>query len=285
MMSAFRQAAGTATDFACNAFGRGQVVRAARFVLRRAYLDVPNDMRTNGEALLQRWLVDLSSPGQGICVVDVGANVGRWSASMLEAASKAGRLDDLDLHAFEPSSYTFARLSRAIGDRPVTLSQAALCERSGSAILHVIAPGAGINSLHEQSETREESAAEMVATSTLDEYARSARLSSIELLKIDTEGSDLAVLHGARGLLGQRRIAIAQFEYNYRWVHSRSYLRDAFSLLVPLGYRIGKLTPRGIEFYPRWDPDLETFVEGNYVACEQRIAMRLPSVRWWKQVS
>lgn len=281
-MSAFRHVAGTATDVACNALGRGQVVRAARFVLRRACLDMPNDMRTNGEALLQRWLIDLSPPGR-IGVVDVGANVGRWSASMIEVAGRAGRLGDLDLHAFEPSSYTFAHLSRAIGDRPVTLSRTALCERSGSAILHVIAPGAGINSLHEQPEARAGSTTEMVATSTLDEYARSVGLSSIGLLKIDTEGSDLAVLRGAGQLLAEKRIAIAQFEYNHRWVYARSYLRDVFDFLVPLGYRLGKITPRGIEFYPRWDTDLETFVEGNYVACEQRVAPRLPFIKWWKQ--
>jgi hypothetical protein len=38
-------------------------------------------------------------------------------------------------------------------------------------------------------------------------------------------------------------------------------------VLAPLGYSLGKLTPRGVEFYPGWDAELETFVEGNYVAC------------------
>ena len=73
-----------------------------------------------------------------------------------------------------------------------------------------------------------------------------------------------------------------QFEYNHRWVFARAYLRDAFDLLTGLGYRIGKLTPKGVEFYPGWDAELETFVEGNYVACEPRAAEALPAVRWWK---
>ena len=51
---------------------------------------------------------------------------------------------------------------------------------------------------------------------------------------------------------------------------------------APLGYRIGKLTPRGVEFYPGWDADLETFVEGNYVACDPEAAAGLPAVPWWK---
>jgi hypothetical protein len=32
-----------------------------------------------------------------------------------------------------------------------------------------------------------------------------------------------------------------------------------------LGYRVGKVTPRGIEFYEAWHPELESFKEGNYV--------------------
>lgn len=61
-----------------------------------------------------------------------------------------------------------------------------------------------------------------------------------------------------------------QFQYNHRWIHARAFLLDAFELLTPLGYRLGKLTPFGVEFYPHWDPELETFVEGNYIACSAR---------------
>ena len=68
-------------------------------------------MGSNGELWLQREVLTGSQPGHKIHVIDVGANVGRWSGAMLSAAQKLGRLDDLDLHAFEPSSYTFARLS------------------------------------------------------------------------------------------------------------------------------------------------------------------------------
>ena len=90
------------------------MVRVARFVLNRARLDIPNDLLTNGEASLQRWILDLSPPGREIHVVDVGANVGRWSAAMLAAARQARRSDDLDLRAFEPSAYTFEQLAQAL---------------------------------------------------------------------------------------------------------------------------------------------------------------------------
>jgi len=50
----------------------------------------------------------------------------------------------------------------------------------------------------------------------------------------------------------------------------------------PAGYRLGKLTPFGVEFYPWWDPELESFVEGNYVALTARAVAMVPAVSWWK---
>jgi hypothetical protein len=35
-----------------------------------------------------------------------------------------------------------------------------------------------------------------------------------------------------------------------------------------------------VEFYPAWDPGLETFAEGNYVAVAPEAAARLPAVAW-----
>ncbi len=281
-MSTVRRAAATATDLACRAAGRRQVVRAARFVLWRARLDVPNDLRTNGESWLQRWVVNLSPPGQEIHVIDVGANVGRWSLAMLSAARESGRSGDLRMHVFEPSAYTFGCLAATLHGQKVKLQRMAMSDGSGSSLLHVVAPAAGTNSLHAPHGVSSGVLTEEVTTTTLSSYAEHAGLDQLTLVKIDTEGHDLAVLRGARQLFAEQRISVAQFEYNHRWIYARSYLRDAFELLEPLGYHVGKLTPAGVEFYPSWDAELETFVEGNYVACRQAVAEQLPSIKWWK---
>jgi hypothetical protein len=150
----------------------------------------------------------------------------------------------------------------------------------------VVAPAAGTNSMYpppvaSQTAARQ-AATRQVETTTLDAYAERSGLARFALVKIDAEGHDLAVLRGARGLLAGHRIAVAQFEYNHRWILGRFFLRDAFELVQALGYRLGKLTPRGVEFYPGWDAELETFVEGNYVACDPGTAAKLPAVTWWK---
>jgi FkbM family methyltransferase len=274
-----RRIAATATDVACQALGRRAVIRTARYVLRRARLDYPNDMTVNGESALQRWVLGLAPDGE-FHVADVGANVGRWSRSLLAAASAAGRAADVRLHAFEPDAGAYARLERALDGAPATVNAVALSDRHGTSAFHTVAPAAGTNSLHPAPGTT--TTAGTVSTITLDSYAARSGVPRFAFVKIDTEGHDLTVLRGARALLAEHRIAAVQFEYNHRWVYARAFLRDVFDLLADVGYRVGKLTPKGVEFYPGWDADLETFVEGNYVACDPVIAERLPIVPWWK---
>jgi hypothetical protein len=145
----------------------------------------------------------------------------------------------------------------------------------------VVGPAAGRNSFYPVLDA-DRAAQETVVTTTLDSYAEQSGIARFALVKVDAEGHDLAVLRGARALLAEHRIKVAQFEYNHRWVLARFFLRDAFELLLEVGYRVGKLTPRGVEFYPGWDPDLETFAEGNYLACDPEAAAGLPAVTWWK---
>jgi FkbM family methyltransferase len=280
-MSVVRRVAAIATDITCHAVGRRTVVRTARFVLSRARLDYPNDLSSNGESALQGWILRFSQAGEQVHVADVGANVGRWSESMLAAASQAGRATDLRLHAFEPDSLAFARLTEALAGTAASLSRTALSDRQGTSLFHVVAPAAGTNSLYPVTGTNQ-TAPEKVDTVTLDSYAEQSGVARFALVKIDAEGHDLAILRGARALFADHRITVAQFEYNHRWVLARFFLRDAFEILLALGYRVGKLTSRGVEFYPGWDADLETFVEGNYLACDPEAAAELPTVTWWK---
>ena len=90
------------------------------------------------------------------------------------------------------------------------------------------------------------------------------------------------MLRGATEMLSRGDIGIAQFEYNWRWVFSRTYLRDAFELIANLPrYSLGKVTPKGIEFYDRWHHELETFREANFVLVRDDWRPAFPSIEWW----
>jgi hypothetical protein len=147
-MSAFRRVAAIATDLTCQAVGRRSAVTIARYVLSRARLDYPNDLTSNGESALQRWILRFSPPEEQIHVADAGANVGRWAQSMLATAAAAGRGTDLRLHAFEPDARAFCRLMETLDGTQASLSKTALSDRAGTSLFHVVAPAAGTNSLH-----------------------------------------------------------------------------------------------------------------------------------------
>jgi FkbM family methyltransferase len=256
-------------------------VRAARFTLNRARMDLPNEAPGNGEHALQRWVLASIPTPEPITVLDVGANIGEWSRAVLAQARRTGHVDQVRLHAFEPASYTHGRLLENLPDW-VRVNRLAVSSEVGEATLHVVHPGAGTNSLHGCSTAHDAVHTELVSTTTVDEYLRQNDIRRVDLLKIDTEGHDFLVLTGAVKSFQDRAISLVQFEYNHRWVYARHFLKDVFDLLCPLGYQVGKLTPRGMELYPGWDHELETFIEGNYLACTDEMVQRLPRISWWK---
>src|SRR5664280_1439440 len=126
-----------------------------------------------------------------------------------------------------------------------------------------VGPGAGINALT----TDRSLASREVLVTTIESYCHRNGISRIDLLKIDAEGYDFKVMLGSRAMLESHAVEVMQFEYNHCWISSRHVLKDAFDLLLPLGYTIGKLTGNAVQFYPKWHWELETYREGNYIAC------------------
>ena len=157
----------------------------------------------------------------------------------------------------------------------------AASDHSGKGTLFKVHELAGSNSLHGIAGSTQGMTPEAIDVCTLDDYCALAGIEKIDFLKIDAEGHDHLVLTGARTLLERGAIEIIQFEYNYRWIGARRYLKDVFDDLGPLGYEIGKVTPRGIEWYPSWSAELETFREGNYLAVRSASRRRFPAIGWW----
>jgi FkbM family methyltransferase len=239
--------------------GRRNLYRLARMLTYRARRDTTENLgEKNGEFAVQDAV--FTQPGAKI-VFDVGANIGDWCGRLLKSFPDA----EVQLHAFEPCTGTFAELESRITDRRLTAIKAACSDLSGTAQMNLVGDNCGRNSLVPG--LPDQRASETVRLATIDEYCAEQGLHRIDLLKIDAEGYDLAVLRGSRQMLSTGAITVLQFEYNHRWIHSRALLKDAFELLGGSGYRVGKLSSEGVEFYPQWDRQLEDYCENNYIAC------------------
>lgn len=202
-----------------------------------------------------------------LTVVDVGANVGSYASRIKTLAPAA------TIHAFEPHPETYQRLqavAQVLGFIAVNLGCG---EQSGSVTLYDhngTASGTSHATLYrgvlEQAGHSPPTAVEVQMT-TLDAYAHRAGLDHIHLLKIDTEGHELAVLRGARQLIEQRRIGAIQFEFNAMNVASRSFFQD-FRQVLPR-YRFYRLLPDGlITLEPYRALDCELFAYQNIAAIQ-----------------
>ena len=161
-------------------------------------------------------------------------------------AQKRGISCPIDLRGLRTSKYIHLHCRQLRGRRTFSATAQA---------------GSGTNSLDKSSGL----VSERVELITLDSFVEKNGVDSISMLKIDTEGFDLAVLQGARQFLTDGRIELIQFEYNWRWLLNKASLLNVFKLAKDMPYLLGKLTGRSIEFYDAWHFELDRYFENNYV--------------------
>ena len=107
---------------------------------------------------------------------------------------------------------------------------------------------------------------ETVRLSTLDEYCAEQGIEQIDLLKLDVEGHELAVLRGGQKMIQEGRIKRIQFEYGPCNIDSRVLLRDLFTFFETLEYDVYKITPRKLVKLRAYDRRLEYFQYKNFAA-------------------
>jgi FkbM family methyltransferase len=149
----------------------------------------------------------------GMTVVDVGANVGHYTALAAQCVGPTGRVV-----SFEPSAYAFHRLQRwALTNRVpcVHLIHAGLSDSPGTAQLYL---GDTSDNHTPTMVAHDNTTTSLVPVSTLDLYARQLDLAHIDLLKLDVEGWEEHVLNGAQNLLTQGRITYIFCEFNDQWL-------------------------------------------------------------------
>ena len=221
------------------------------------------DPERNGET----WLIgELGSRCE--IFIDVGANVGAWSASMLKAAPHARGI------AYEPSPVSLARLrERFSEDQRLQVVPAAVSDIAGEAQFYVEA-GAGETSSLAAWHGDLSIAPEKVPVVTIDEELDRLGVGHVSLLKIDAEGFDLHVLRGARTALREGRIAAVQFEYNVPWAAAGGTLTAAAALLRECGLALFVLRQGELRTV---NPSAlgELFTYANFVALSPAETVRL----------
>lgn len=200
-------------------------------------------------------------------VMDVGANHGQFMKMALREMPTAAT----QIHCFEPGARAFEELRRnADGDPRVRLNRVALGSAPGTATLHYEEQGSGLASL-----TRRDlehfgihfGLSEPVEVTTVDAYCDLNGIDRIHLLKLDVEGHELEVLHGARRMLGAGGVDALTFEFGGCNIDTRTFFRDFWKLLGAHGMTIHRITPSGFwSVIDRYEEAHEQFRTTNFVA-------------------
>lgn len=174
--------------------------------------------------------------GDGIrTVFDVGANEGQSAREFLR------RFPGARIFSFEPTPAIFERLRRFADDQPlVTPVNKALGEAPGTATLNENAfhqtnsllPASPRSADYLGPNVVERQRTINVELTTLDSFCREARISRIDLLKLDVQGFELSVLKGAREMLGSQRIGCLVLEVSFIPLYeNQATLPDLLGLL------------------------------------------------------
>ncbi len=139
----------------------------------------------------------------GMTFLDVGAYHGIYAIIAAKRLGHTGRVV-----AFEPSPRDRRRLLlhlRYNGIKSVAVEPYAVAAEAGKAPLVIVADGyTNMNSLRHPAIDHPVKQV-IVETTTLDEYLNRNHIDKVDLVKIDAEGGEVEIFHGAERLLGRLR--------------------------------------------------------------------------------
>lgn len=197
-------------------------------------------------------------------VIDCGANIGNWTRELRShLGSDGGRWI-----AIEPTPENIQRLKSLPN---VEIIEAAAGERAEELELHIYNGGSGWTSLHERHDSFAEGhqfSVYTVPVITIDSLIADKGIHHVDFMKMDIEGHELFALRGAIQSLSERRIKALSFEFGSGNVNSRTFFRDFWDLLTPLGFELSRVCPGGATVQVKsYYEDLEVF-RGvtNYIA-------------------
>jgi FkbM family methyltransferase len=203
---------------------------------------------------------------QKVVVLDVGANIGNWCASIVSALPAA------QVIAFEPSKQAFSQLTHRFENLSnITCVNTALGKSDEITVLYADESASGLSSLTKRRVEHfgiDFNYSEEVKVTKLDTWIKSQDKDfSPSILKMDVEGHEFDVLQGAKETL--RSIEIIQFEFGGSNIDTRTFFQDFWYFFIERGFDIYRISPGGPVLIDHYRESDETFRPTNYVAVKK----------------
>lgn len=197
-------------------------------------------VNSGGQNISKRQKYDLD---RRIIIVDVGC---RWGF----AERYLDRIDDFTIYGFDPDVEECRKLNEKYNSQYISAVPVALAEVPGERVLYLtkepacsslLKPDAYLTSNYPALECATEIGRTRVFTTTLDAWADSTGLEEIDHLKVDTQGSELEILKGAKSILKTVRSIEVEVEFNPIY-EGQPVFSDIDRYLRSEGFVLWKLT-------------------------------------------
>ena len=217
----------------------------------------------------------ISKIGKGI-IFDVGANVGDYSKSLRKSNP------NVEIYSFEPHPVTFQKLLENMECLDIKLFNVGVGSEGGRLKLYDYADNDGsvhaslykevIEKIHKGKSVEHE-----VKIITLEAFANEHEIERVHLLKIDTEGHEMAVLKGFELFISANKVDLIHFEFNEMNIASRIFFKDFWEFLP--NYDFYRMLPDGLVPIRNYSPVFcEIFAYQNIVAVLKKVVVTTDAV-------
>ena len=164
---------------------------------------------------------------QGGTFLDVGGNHGLLSLGLADRWR-----DRVTFHLFEPNEElraSFARSQALYPGMQAVVNPYAVADKPGTVQIHFQPGHLGMSHVVPEGGVS-------IRAIRLDDYLKENAIASVELMKIDIEGSELAGLKGADNALSRQAIKAIYFEYCEKWLQRHHPPAELLDYLKSRGY-------------------------------------------------
>lgn len=166
---------------------------------------------------ITRWIPTL----QVDTIIDVGANTGQSAHYFATAFERAV------IHSLEPGSTIFEKLVENTRHLPSIVPHRVALDAQAGDHRHFVVED-DLSHLARDGEDIEGGVVETVSVETLGSFCRRIGIERVNILKVDTEGNDLAVLKGGDDLFRHGLVDIVQVEAGLNPMNDRHVLLQDF---------------------------------------------------------
>jgi len=180
----------------------------------------------------------------GMTAVDVGGNYGYAAVAVANFIGESGRL-----YCFEPIPEYFDILESNIAANKLENTEAfqyAVGRRAGHVHLHKNGGSTRVIAKKEPGSVN----ADMIS---LDKFCRSRNIDKLDLLNMDCEGSELAVLQGAKGILADNKVRMFLEIHHGFLADRRQSVQDIVAFLKGLAYNVSSVSLDDLSLSEEYD--------------------------------